>query len=129
MVLQADRRAQQNRAPTYVYHLNWPSPVDGGKWRAPHALDIPLVFDNVAYGARQTGTGPEAQYVADAMSEALLAFARTGNPRHAKLPDWPRYELTHRQTMVFDVPVRLEKDPRGQERAFFAPAPYIQPGT
>jgi para-nitrobenzyl esterase len=116
----AERRARQG-APTWAYHLTWPSPVDGGKWKAPHTLDIPLVFDNVAYGADQTGGGPDAQRVADAMCGALIAFARTGNPNAPGLPPWPRYDLTHRPTMLFDQVPRVEDDPRGAERRFFAP--------
>ncbi len=126
MVQESDRRAQQH-GPTWAYHVAWPSPLDGGKWRAPHTIDIPLVFDNVAH-SRYTQAAAGAQAVADAMSEALLALARTGNPGTAARP-WPRYELERRPTMVFDTPVRLEDDPRGAERRLFAPAVYIQPGT
>lgn len=43
-------------------------------------MDIPLVLDNVAASRAQTGNTPEAQKVADAMSDSLLAFARTGDP-------------------------------------------------
>jgi para-nitrobenzyl esterase len=126
MVQESERRAQQH-GPTWVYHVNWPSPLDGGKWRAPHMIDIPLVFDNAAQ-SRYTQDAAGAQPVADAMSEALLALARTGNPGTAARP-WPRYELERRPTMIFDLPVRLEDDPRGAERKLFAPAVYIQPGT
>ena len=129
MVLESEQRARQGGAPTYVYYLNWESPVDGGRWKAPHTLDIPLVFDNVAAGAAQTGTGPGAQEMADLMSGALLAFARTGNPATPQLPAWPRFELEHRPAMIFDLPLREEDDPRGAERRFFAPVPYVQPGT
>jgi para-nitrobenzyl esterase len=31
--------------------------------------------------------------------------------------------------MIFDVPSRMENDPRGDERRLFAKVPYIQPGT
>ena len=129
MVLESERRARQGGAPTYVYYLHWPSPVDGGKWKAPHALDIPLVFDNVASGATQTGTAPEAQAMADLMSGALIAFARTGNPGTPPLPTWPRFELERRPAMIFDLPPRAEDDPRGAERRLFAPVVYVQPGT
>jgi para-nitrobenzyl esterase len=128
MVLEAERRARQGGAPTYVYYLHWPSPVDGGKWKAPHTLDIPLVFDNIAYGAAQTGTGPAAQAMADLMSGALIAFARTGNPGTPQLPAWPRFELERRPAMIFDLPPRVEDDPRGAERRLFAPVAYVQPG-
>jgi para-nitrobenzyl esterase len=126
MVQECERRAAQH-GPTWVYHVNWPSPADGGKWRAPHTIDIPLVFDNVAQ-SRYTQGAPGVQAVADAASDALLAFARTGDPATPARP-WPRYDLEKRLTMIFDAPPRVEEDPRGAERKFFEPARYIQPGT
>jgi para-nitrobenzyl esterase len=73
--------------------------------------------------------GPDAQTVADRMSDALLAFARTGDPNHAGRPRWIPYSLARRETMIMDVPLRMEDDPRGDERRFFGRIPYIQPGT
>lgn len=67
--------------------------------------------------------------MADMMSEAFIAFAKTGAPGARQLPRWEPYELTRRQTMIFDVPARMEDDPRGAERRLFAKVPYIQPGT
>jgi para-nitrobenzyl esterase len=128
MIVEADIRARQEGAKTWAYYVNWPSPVDGGKWKAPHMIDIPLVFDNVA-AERLTAGFAEAQQLADVMSEALLAFARTGNPNTTRLPAWPRFELEERPTMLFDLPPRVENDPRGAERKLFAPSPYVQPGT
>ncbi len=128
-VIQTERRARQGGAPTFVYCVNWPSPADGGKWQAPHMIDIPLVFDNIARSKFTAPGGAQAQKVADAMSEALLAFARTGNPNTAALPPWPRFELEQRPTMLFDLPPHVESDPRGAERILFAPAAYVQPGT
>jgi para-nitrobenzyl esterase len=128
-VIEAERRAAQGGAATWVYQLDWRTPVDGGKWKAPHALDIPLVFDNVAYAASMTGGGPEAQRLADQMSEAWIAFARTGNPQTPWLPPWPCYDLARRSTMVFDVVSKVVDDPRGDERRLFAPVSYVQPGT
>jgi para-nitrobenzyl esterase len=63
------------------------------------------------------------------MSDAFRAFARTGNPVHANLPEWPPYTLPKRETLVIDRPSRLENDPRGAERELFARVPYVQPGT
>jgi para-nitrobenzyl esterase len=128
-IIEAERRAAQGGAPTWVYQIEWRTPVDGGKWKAPHARDIPLVFDNVAYAASMTGAGPEAQRLADQMSEAWIAFARTGNPQTPRLPPWPPYDLAHRSTMVFDVVSKVVDDPRGDERRLFAPVSYVQPGT
>jgi para-nitrobenzyl esterase len=130
-VAEAERRAVQPvaRDRTYVYEVDWNTPVDGGKWRAPHTIDIPLAFDNIVHGASMIGTGPEARAMAAVMSERWIAFARTGNPNTPHLPSWPTYDLTRRATMVFDNVSQVVDDPRGDERRLFAPIPYIQPGT
>jgi para-nitrobenzyl esterase len=127
-VIQAERRAQQGGAPLYLYNVEWPSPADGGKWRAPHTIDIPLVFDNIA-ASNYTAGADGAAALADLMSAALLAFARTGNPNTPALPAWPRFDVARRATMLFNLPPRVADDPRGAERRLFAPAVYVQPGT
>jgi para-nitrobenzyl esterase len=128
MVIESERRARQN-GPTWVYNFTWKSPVDGGKWGAPHTIDIPFAFDNLALAASMTGTSPDAQRLASQYADTLLHFARSGDPNHLGLPKWPRYELTKRPTMLWDSPPRVQSDPRGEERKLIARAPYIQPGT
>ncbi len=129
MVIESERRARQGGAPTYVYEFDWKSPIDGGKWKAPHTLDIPFFFDNTTYGASMVGFDADAQKLADLMSETLIAFARTGNPNTPHLPEWPPFNLKTRPTMIWDLSPRLENDPRGAERRLFVPVIYIQPGT
>jgi para-nitrobenzyl esterase len=130
-LIEAERRATQPAsAPhTWVYELDWPSPIDGGKWGAPHTLDIPLNLDNVAVAPGMTGDGPGAQRMADIMSSMCIQFARTGNPNHAGLPHWRTYDLRDRATMCFNLPPRLVDDPRGHQRRLFEQVPYIQRGT
>lgn len=126
-IIELEERARAGH-PTFAYQLDWATPKDGGRLGAPHASDIQLVFDNIAKPGA-TAIGPEAQTMADQMSEAFLAFARTGDPNCRAIPRWEPFTLARRQTMVFDVPSRLEDDPRGAERRFFAKVPYVQPGT
>jgi para-nitrobenzyl esterase len=38
-------------------------------------------------------------------------------------------EVDSRPAMIFDLPPRLEDNPRGAERRMVAPVPYTQPGT
>lgn len=130
-IIEADRRAAQPKgaAGTWVYQWDWQSPVSGGKWRAPHTLDIPFVFDNVPLAKTMTGGGPQAQGLADQVSDSFLAFARTGDPNTKSLPAWPTYDLRRRATMLFDTPSTVMDDPRGQERRFVETMPYRQPGT
>jgi para-nitrobenzyl esterase len=111
----ADRKAAQGGAPVYQYYLTWATPIDGGKWGAPHALDIGFVFDNVAKSESMSGVGEAQQAIADMMSEAWLAFARSGDPNHAGLPDWAPYDAERRATMVFDNEPALVDDPRRRE--------------
>jgi para-nitrobenzyl esterase len=127
-IVEAELRAQQG-APVYAYQLDWPSPQDGGKWGAPHTLDIPLAFNNLDKQGSITGTSADAQAMADQISNAFIAFARNGNPDHAGLTEWQPYTLPRRATMVFNNPSRLVDDPRGAERRLFEKVPFIQQGT
>ena len=115
-VLQAERKAMQSAAPIYAYLLAWETTVDGGKLRSHHALDLPLVFNNIESGRNMVGPGPEPQRVADLMSAAWIAFARTGNPNTGALPPWPAYDLNRRATMIFNVDSRVESDPYSEIR-------------
>jgi para-nitrobenzyl esterase len=134
-VIEADRRAADVQAQphTWVYQLNWKSPVDGGRFGAPHTLDIPLGFDNVALSPGMVGSSEEdkarAQRIADIVCERYIAFARKGDPNHAGAEPWPAFNLEKRATMIFDLPSRVEDDPRGKERRYLGQVPYVQPGT
>ncbi len=67
---------------------------------APHASEIPYVFDTVRahYGAR-TSAADEA--VARQMHRYWVAFARTGRPDPAGEPAWPRYHARTDRLMNF----------------------------
>jgi para-nitrobenzyl esterase len=130
-VIEAERRAAAPRsaAHTWVYQFDWGTPVDGGRWGAHHGIDVPFVFDNAAIVPEKVGTGEDARRLAGLVSDALLAFARNGDPNVPGLPRWPTYDLSRRATMVFDATPRVVDDPRGNERRLFAQVPYVQPGT
>jgi hypothetical protein len=59
--------------------------------------------------------------MAEIMSDAFLAFGRTGDPNPDRFPLCPRFTLPQRPTMIFDLSPRVENDPRGGEREFFDP--------
>ena len=127
-VEELEARARQG-APTWAYQLDWGSPLDGGKFGAFHTLDIPLVFDTTDRPGSRTGDSDEAARVAATMSEALIAFARHGDPNHGGLPRWQTYSLARRETMLFDATPQQANDPRGGERRLYQQAPFIQRGT
>jgi para-nitrobenzyl esterase len=110
----AERKAAADSAPVFMYLFTWQSDYLGGLFKAAHALEIPFVFDNAEI-VPLTGSRPDKRELADAVSEAFLAFARSGNPSHAGIPAWSPYSSEHRHTMIFDVPCRAEVAPRQEE--------------
>ncbi|MEC3909344.1 carboxylesterase/lipase family protein [Sphingobium sp. CR2-8] len=126
-LIQAEERAKIG-APTWMYQLDFPCPEAGGLLGAFHTLDIPLVFDNVDARGSRTGVSADARRLAGQMADAFIALGRTGDPNGGGRPAWPHYDLTRRSTMIFDRRLRIEDDPRREERLLFAVAPYIKPG-
>jgi para-nitrobenzyl esterase len=126
-LIQAEERARIG-APTWMYQLDFPCPEAGGILGAFHTLDIPLVFDNVDAPGSRTGSSPEARRLAGQMADAFIALSRSGDPNCHAIPQWPHFDLTQRPTMIFDSKLRIEHDPRREERLLFAVAPYIKPG-
>ncbi len=127
-IVEAELRAAQG-APAFAYQLDWRAPKDGGRWGAPHTLDIPLVFGTLDAPDSITGTQAEARAMSDAMMDRFIAFARTGDPNTPAGPRWTPYELPARDTLIFDNRVRMESDPRGAERRLFEKVPFVQQGT
>ncbi len=112
----AERRAALGKAPVYFYYFAWETPVQGGRLKSPHALEIGFVFDNTEISSRLTGGGPRAAALADKMSDAWIAFARSGNPNTSKLPTWTPYDAAHRATMVFNDESKIVNDPTKERR-------------
>jgi len=112
----AERRAALGKGPVYLYYFTWETPVMGGKLKTPHTMEIPFVFDNVKISARLTGGGADAMALADKVSDAWIAFARTGNPNTPKLPRWPTYDAKDRATMVINNASKIVNDPLREQR-------------
>lgn len=108
---QAARRIAVDAAPTYLYWFTWATPILEGRPRAFHCLDIPFWFDNAEACASMTGGGAEARGLARQMSRALIAFAATGTPQTAAMPEWrpitpeafPSLRLDARPAMVDEI--------------------------
>ncbi|MBV8844157.1 MAG: carboxylesterase/lipase family protein [Bryobacterales bacterium] len=119
VVTEAERKAAQ-KAPVYMYYFTWRSPVRDGKLKAFHTLEIPFVLENVDEGKSMTGTGQDRYALQEKMSGAWAAFARTGNPNHKGLPNWPAFTTDKRATMIFNNECKVANDPYGEERVAFA---------
>jgi para-nitrobenzyl esterase len=113
-ITQAERKAALNRAAAYMYFFTWKAPIDGGKWRSPHTIELPFVFETYDQ-ATVTGSGPERKILGDRVSGAWAAFARNGNPSHRGLPKWTPYTASERATMIFDNECKVVSDPNREE--------------
>jgi para-nitrobenzyl esterase len=115
----AERKFAQQAGPVFMYRLDWETPVLDGTLRSPHGLDTGLVFDNAPLGRGLVGPAPVPDHIGAEMSQAYVNFAHNGDPSQRGLA-WPRYDVTRRQTMIFNVPSRVVGDPDRDVRAFFA---------
>jgi para-nitrobenzyl esterase len=120
----AEEKAKQGGAPVYMYFFTWES--NRGLLKAAHTMEIPFIFRNLD-ASGMVGTREDRWRLADIISDAWIAFARTGNPNHPGLPDWAPYDAERRATMILDVPPRLESDPWREERLAWAGMPVKLP--
>lgn len=77
--------------PAYIYRFSYVAESMRSKCPgAPHATEIPLVFDTVQakYGKDLT---PDDEKAAQAMLSYWVSFAKTGDPSTANSPAWPRF--------------------------------------
>lgn len=111
VIRQADQKSKTGAAPVYVYLFTWQSPVLSGAYKALHTMDLPFVFNNISRCEEMTGGGPKAYQLAARVSEAWIQFARTGNPNHKELPDWPAYTDKNGATMIFDNHCEVKNHP------------------
>ena len=104
VIQQATIRCQDGGAPVYVYLSAYQTPTLDGRNHACHNSDIAFCFNNVVKSAQMTGATKEGLALGDKMSNALLNFARTGNPNAKGLPKWPAFTPETEATMSFDAP-------------------------
>jgi para-nitrobenzyl esterase len=114
-VQQAALKAARGGAPAYLYWFAWDSPILDGRLHSFHCAELPFVFDNTDRCDHMTGGGPEARALAARISTAWVQFARTGNPNHGGLPQWPAFDGVDRSTMIFDDTCSVKDDPDGEE--------------
>jgi para-nitrobenzyl esterase len=88
--------------PAYEYRFSYVADSMRGEWKtgAPHASEIPYVFDtvNAKYGAKLV---PEDEAVARSANGYWANFAKTGNPNGAGLPRWPAYSAAKDMLLDF----------------------------
>jgi para-nitrobenzyl esterase len=106
-----EQHLSKARSPAWMYLFCW----SAGPLRAGHGFELPFVFDNIHEPVLRPS--PNRLQLAERMSEAWIAFARSGDPNHDGLPNWPSYRPEQRATMIFDRgECAIVDDPWGAER-------------
>jgi para-nitrobenzyl esterase len=98
--------------PTYEYRFSYVAESMRSKWKgAPHATEIPFVFDTVKARYEKDTAASDEKMEQDTLSY-WVAFAKTANPNAPGLPEWPAYTAAGDQLMNFtqDGPV-AQADP------------------
>ena len=109
-------KTAQGKAPSYLYYFSWRSPVHNGQMKSYHTLDIPFALCNIDQAASMTGAMQDRYALAHIMSAAFASFARTGEPNHADVPNWPAFNTRAYPTMVFGNECKVMNDPNREER-------------
>ena len=104
-----ERKAVQGGAPGFLYLLEWPAPFMGGRYGSVHGTDVPLIFHNPEVWPLTAGS-PQGPILADTMSSAFIAFAKTGRPGTPELA-WEAYRPETKPTMIFNVQSGVRNDP------------------
>jgi para-nitrobenzyl esterase len=110
-----DAKVQQ-KAPVYLAWFGWNTPLFDGRLRAFHTMDIGFWFYNTDVQISHTGGGARPRSLAAKMSDALVQFMKTGNPKGAGLPDWPGYTMANGETMILDDKCEVKNDPDREAR-------------
>jgi para-nitrobenzyl esterase len=116
-IAQAAAKARLGAAPAFLYWFSrFPTVLDG-RPRAFHCAEIPYVFANAERCASMTGGDPAAVALSDIMADAWIAFARSGDPNHAGMPEWLPVGAGRQPSMMFDDVTRLADAPDRDELA------------
>lgn len=101
----------------YLYEWDYESNDVQNVIKAAHMVDSIFSWDNLIYWVDNPFLGPgddvERDRVAKQISLAIINFAKSNNPNHDGIPEWPLYitdDVRERQCIIFDREVRVEQN-------------------
>jgi para-nitrobenzyl esterase len=130
-LLEAQLAHQPNN--TFFYRFDWPPPAPASPDNdlgAMHGSELAFMFGSGNEGWLDIyGPDPLPQALTEQMMDAWLAFAKTGDPNHSNMPNWPAYNAGTRATMVFvttetTAMSEIADDPASNERTFWDGVPF-----
>ena len=83
---------------------------------ATHGSEIAFTFNTFANPETHARVyhdrnDPVVRQIADAWSDCIIRFAKTGQPGGATVPHWPRYDAAERNCLIIDEEFRIESNP------------------
>ncbi len=115
VVRAANAKLEQGQ-PIYMAWFGWEPPLFNNRMRAFHCLDICFWFRNTDRMITHTGGGRRPRLLSDKMSNALLAFMKTGNPNNKELPIWAQYTRESGEVMILNDQIEMKNDPDREAR-------------
>ncbi len=85
--------------PVWMYRYKY---EDGQKFGAHHGDELRYIWDATRI-ANLPNADPAKKQLAKSLHGAWVSFIKTGDPNCASLPQWPKYNTTRKQIMVFDA--------------------------
>lgn len=119
-VVNAANAKLKQKSPVYVAWFGWCAPLFDGRMRAFHCSDISFWFYNTDLMVTHSGGGARPRALSKKMADALLAFARTGNPNCDSLPAWPQFTEENGETMILNDVCEVKNDPDKAGRSVLA---------
>ena len=115
-----------DRQPTYMYLFTYRSTSPVARYESAHSMEVPFVFGSIDEldSIDFIGRGPNRAALMRQMQQAWIHFARTGDPNHAGLPHWPRYDQKSRPTMEFGLDSKVVEDPLSAQRSSWDGVPF-----
>ena len=102
-----------NGGETYMYRMDFASYNGRMAGEAYHSEDLGFVWDKLSKDDLQD---EQAKALRDGMHGAWIAFIQGKTPAGPGLPEWPKFDLVKRPTMILDRVSRVENDPSAAER-------------
>ncbi len=105
----------------YYYLFKWKSPWLNGKLGAYHGLDVAFVWGTLSETEEQfvTKRTEETTLISNQMMDCWISFAKSGNPNHRGIPQWPAYNLKNRPAIIFDKTTIVVNDPFSEIRSLW----------
>ncbi len=125
ILMAQNHAAAGGKGKTYMYFFGKgydPSVMPDEPWLgACHACELTYALDNRGYEA----DGPYDQGLMKNFSEAIVSFAKDGDPSQPDIP-WTEYDTVERNTMIIgrDASMYMESDPKKEQREILLPYFY-----